>query len=287
MSESKSNSSESPRVAKYVATGNDFLFIDARARLPGAFVIASRSRLASRLCDRHFGIGADGIVFVENSDRSRDAKSNTPRLKWDFYNSDGSTAEMCGNASRCMGRWAERVLRANAVEFETVSGVVRCEIQGAEVASHLSEVRVDFKALKFRADGVERSATLVNTGVPHAVYEIDDVKRASTANDIIGALRFHPSCGEKGANVTFMQRLSEDRFSTVTFERGVEGFTLSCGTGVLAAAAVGLRERGGGAAVQTPGGELSVRFGDGLKGATLRGPARFVFETSISEEFAK
>lgn len=271
---------KSLRIQKLVATGNDFLFVDARSELPKVFAKFSRRDLVRRLCDRHFGIGADGLIFVEMG-------SGSGRLRWDFYNCDGSSAEMCGNATRCFGRWAHRELNLANVELETLPGLVRIE-SDEEVVSHLNYLRVSFEPLAFPIDGVMRNATLVNTGVPHAVVEIDDVKRADQEMGLIRALRFHPKAGEKGANVTFLSRTAPDMFSTVTFERGVEDFTLSCGTGVLAAAAVGLKDSASKRAIlHSPGGTLEVEFGEDWKGATLRGPARFLFETSVTEDFFK
>lgn len=273
------------RVSKLVGTGNDFIFIDARADLP----TLDRVHVASRLCDRHFGVGADGVVFVENS-------SLSGRLKWDFYNSDGSSAEMCGNASRCMGRWAQKNMQLERVEFETVAGVVRSEIEGAEVRTYLDALEVKFEKIDFEVRGSPREAMLVNTGVPHAVVETTGLVdhafvKASRELETVRMLRFHEKAGARGANVTFLEKLKEkgpDQFASVTFERGVEGFTLSCGTGVLAAAATGLKgseiRR---ASVATPGGLLTVEFGPGFKGGWLQGPANIVFETDLSEEFFK
>ena len=272
-------------IQKIVATGNDFIFIDARAPLSPAFALISRSELAKKICERHFGVGADGLVFIEASGA---------RLKWDFYNNDGSTAEMCGNASRCVGRWAEKNLGLAAAELETVPGLVRVAVAGAEIVSHIDYLRATFAPLGYEARGRDRFATLVNTGVPHAVVELDRIEDAAGAGDDIRALRFHPSAGERGANVTFLSRVSASEFNTVTYERGVEDFTLSCGTGVLAAAAVGLKlvqasgvVQSSSAALVTPGGRLRVAFGDDWAGATLQGPAIFLFEAVLSEEFFK
>lgn len=272
---------KSLRIQKLVATGNDFLFIDARSELPEVFAKRARRELVRRLCDRHFGIGADGLIFVEMG-------RGGGHFRWDFYNCDGSTAEMCGNATRCFGRWAYRELNLRSVELETLPGSARIEADEKQIVSHLDYLRVSFEPFTVAVNGVTRNAVLVNTGVPHAVVDIDDIKRADQEKELIRALRFHPKAGEKGANVTFLSRTTADAFSTVTFERGVEGFTLSCGTGVLAAAAVGLKDSEVKRAIlHSPGGTLEVEFGKDWKGATLRGPAQFLFETSVTEEFFK
>jgi diaminopimelate epimerase len=237
------------RVYKLVATGNDFVFIDARQDLPAPFASADRAFLARKICDRHFGVGADGLVFVEGKGS----------LSWDFYNSDGSHAEMCGNATRCMGRWADLVMTSPEVEFTTVAGMVRTKKAAGLIASELPFVKAEVKQFSFGSNQ-KREAFLVNTGVPHAVVDIDSIERAAADREALSALRFHPFTGARGANVTFLETCSQTEFRTVSFERGVEGFTLSCGTGVLAAAAVGLSRAGGAmdAKLETPGGKLTV-----------------------------
>lgn len=284
MSQSNQSSFELAFV-KLVGTGNDFIFIDARTALPFGFSSLDRREFVRRMCHRHFGIGADGVVFVESSPIES-------RLKWDFYNSDGSSAEMCGNATRCMGRWAEQLLNRNEIEFETVAGLVRASTQGSMIASELPFVSADLRKIEFDLEGRREKAYLVNTGVPHAVFEISRLSEASRYQDVIQALRFHPESGPRGANVTFLERASGSSYKTVTYERGVEGFTLSCGTGVLAAAAVGLSAHPSSsgvlqAEVETPGGELTVRFKDGFRGVTLIGPATVVFSGQITTEFLK
>jgi diaminopimelate epimerase len=270
---------------KIQATGNDFLFIDARKPLCEKFLVKGRSSLARAMCDRHFGVGADGVVFVEKSETAG-------RLKWDFYNSDGSPAEMCGNASRCMGRWAERNLKLSTVEFETLPGLVRAEVDAGAIASQMDYLNLAFSSFEYEAAGAKKRASFVNTGVPHAVVQVEDIAQAKTMLDDVRALRFHALTGARGTNVTFVQIRSRDRFSTITFERGVEDFTLSCGTGVMAAAAVGLLHWGGTspwlttAWLSTPGGALEVTFGDKWLGATLKGPADYVYEGNLFEEFA-
>lgn len=262
-------------VSKFVATGNDFIFVDARLPLPTIFARASRAEFAKKLCDRHFGVGADGVVFVQ-----QDAQG----LSWDFYNNDGSHAEMCGNATRCMGRWAQDVLQVNSVEFRTAAGKVVATVEGDEVVSRLDFVHPAPKWIY--ADN--HRAALLNTGVPHIVVN-DKIESAKSNWQAIKSWRFHKEAGVAGANVTFLEIESPTRFKTITFERGVEGFTLACGTGVLAAAAVGLIEEKSGfdADVIAPGGRLHVHFNRDFNGAILKGPARLVFKTVVGEEFLR
>jgi diaminopimelate epimerase len=264
-------------VTKLVGTGNDFLFVDAQSTLPGRFAKASRPEIVKLLCDRHFGLGADGMVFVEK---------NAEGYRWDFFNTDGSYAEMCGNATRCFGRWANSKLGLKEIEFETLVGKVKVTVDKNEVTSYLAFVKAELKELKLPIGTRELTVYLTNTGVPHFVVPVGKLEEAQVASDIIQTLRFHPEAGARGANVTFLEILSAQRFRTVTFERGVEDFTLSCGTGVLAAAAVGLQTGTSSsleADVSTPGGSLKVKFGPGFSTVSLTGPAVEVFETTLPE----
>jgi diaminopimelate epimerase len=269
-------------VTKIVGTGNDFVFIDARAALSPEFEARSRPELTRRICDRHFGMGADGVVFVGPG-------SSATSLAWDFYNSDGSEAEMCGNASRCMGRWAQRKLGLKSIVFQTKAGTVRAVCEGKGIESHLDYLSLKFDVLEYEVGGGRKSADFVNTGVPHAVVRLEHIEDARAAQADIEALRFHPAAGPRGTNVTFFapdKSGAPASFETVTFERGVEGFTLSCGTGVLAAAAIGLRASAlSEAKLTTPGGPLQVSYGQNFRGAVLKGPADFLFEATLTEEF--
>lgn len=271
------SSNEGLVVTKLVGTGNDFLFVDARQDLPGKFAKVSRPDIVRQLCDRHFGIGSDGMVFVEE---------DKDGYRWDFFNTDGSYAEMCGNATRCFGRWAYEKLGLDEIEFETLVGRVKVSVAGEDVTSYLGFVKAELKPLKLPIGTRELTVYLTNTGVPHFVVPVGKLEEAQVARDIIQTLRFHPEAGPRGANVTFLEVLSAERFRTVTFERGVEDFTLSCGTGVLAAAAVGLQTGDTSsleADVSTPGGSLKVKFGPGFSTVWLTGPAVEVFETVLPE----
>lgn len=283
------------RAAKYVGTGNDFLFLDARAG--GCRVEPPRPELARRLCDRHFGVGSDGVVFVESTERER-------RLKWDFYNSDGSPAEMCGNAARCMGRWAEVNCGWSDLELETQAGLIHLTVFPERVTSRLDFVNTQSRTIQYRVRGQTKTAESLNTGVPHVVVKVESLENVLDGRyqEDIEALRFHSAFGPAGTNVTFLEVLNERTTvtggdgaalvgisgATVTFERGVEGLTLSCGTGVLAAAAVALSDGPGvHARLQTPGGELEVTLLSPARGIVLSGPAQYLFDVCLTEEFVR
>lgn len=272
---------------KIVGTGNDFLFFDLRERPLSEFTRLSRGELAIRAADRHNGVGADGVVFVERNE-------GEPALKWDFFNSDGSRAAMCGNALRCMGLWAREWLRSETVRFLTARGPIDVSHVEGEFHAELAFLRLEPREIAYSTDGRGHRAVLIDTGVPHVVVELDSIDNVKARAADVSALRFHPEIGEGGANVTFFERRGPVELRTITFERGVEDFTLSCGTGVLAAAAVGLgissaappgqaRE----ARLETPGGELRVRFETRSGKVVLIGPATHVCAGRLAEEILR
>lgn len=269
---------------KIVGTGNDFLFIDLRAQTLQDITKLSRSQVVARIAHRQFGVGSDGVVFIESN------PGGSAPLKWDFYNPDGSRAAMCGNATRCMGRWAELQMEASTVSFQTAVGAVTVRKDGEEFSSSLTFLQITPRALLFSSSGVEKTATYLDTGVPHAVVRVDRLEDSRAMDSEIRALRYHPDTGPDGANVTFYQRTGEHSLRTMTFERGVEGFTLSCGTGVLAAAAAEARINSASpptdaidVAVETPGGALQVRFEKGLTTVLLKGPAQLICSGEITQ----
>lgn len=262
-------------VSKLVATGNDFIFADGAEC--STLSNEQKVSLVRILCDRHFGIGADGMVFVDRMDEA-------PQWKWDFYNSDGSIAEMCGNATRCFGRWAERKMGLSKIDFLTLKGVVSVRMQNENVESKFRAQLESPEEITFQLGQEKKKAFAINTGVPHAVVIVNDLEDPSIYKSEILSLRFHRFFDNNGANVTLVKKIDDSNFQTVTFERGVENFTLSCGTGVLAAAwvaihSIGKNAIGSQAHLNTPGGSLSVEFlSDHF---LLRGPAQLLFEVSL------
>jgi diaminopimelate epimerase len=257
------------------------LFIDGRTSLPGDFAKVPRPEIVRRLCDRHFGLGSDGLVFVENVNGN---------YQWDFYNTDGSHAEMCGNATRCLGRWAAEKLGMSEIEFTTAAGQARVTVKGDTVSSFLNFVSAQPRLENLHVAGRDVQVYWIDTGVPHFVAKVASILEAQKDLEIIRALRFHPAGGPRGANVTFLEIRGPADYKTVTYERGVEDFTLSCGTGVIAAAAVGLQHSGASgleADVEAPGGRLKVRFEKNFEGVTLTGPALKIYETELDIEILR
>ncbi len=261
---------------KMSGAGNDFVLIDGRApglNLPREQVV--------RLCDRHRGIGADGLVLL------RQCPSGKADWAWEFYNSDGSLAEMCGNAARCFGRYVQRQTgRQGDFTFQTEAGIITARLQGDRVTVDLTrpeDLRLNLQVpLSLGAPTVH----FVNTGVPHVVLFVPDADQAMV-QELGPEIRRHPLFAPRGANVNFVQILGPARIRVRTFERGVEGETLACGTGVTAAALISARVHGFASPVKVRvqgGDDLEVSFQDGggqFTGVRLSGPAQFVFEGNI------
>lgn len=257
---------------KMQGCGNDFVAVDNRsARIP----VQAMPDLAVKACRRAFGIYADGMFFLEDAPAGSGLD-----YRWHFYNSDGSRAEMCGNASRCAARLAHALGLAPARHvFGTDAGPIE-----AEVLAGTNRARVRLPAprdLKLNqlldVDGQPLTVHFVNTGVPHAVVFFGDVAEADVAG-LGRALRFHPHFAPAGTNVNFVQVLSPSDMLLRTYERGVEAETYACGTGAAAsqfvANALGLT--GDAAGLKTTGGEiLGVTLRDGA--VFLEGAAEMVF----------
>ncbi len=256
--------------------GNDFVLIDNRAQK----IELTRDQVV-RLCDRHRGVGADGVmVLIPCASRKAD-------WAWEFYNSDGSTGEMCGNGSRCFARFVQRKTgNPKDFTFETEAGIIGAKFHGERVTVNLTapqELRLG-EQVKL-STGVQTIHS-VNTGVPHAVLYVPDADKAMVAQ-IGPEIRRHAHFGPKGTNVNFVQVLGPNHIRVRTFERGVEGETLACGTGVTASALVSSRVHkfASPVKVQVQGGDLlEVSFEEqngGFEEVRLTGPAEFVFEGKI------
>lgn len=249
---------------KAQATGNDFLLVDLQR--PGArelwereFGRLPRSEWVIQLCDRHFGLGADGVVFIESADGFDFA--------WDFFNSDGGQAEMCGNAARAVSLYFYRVTGKPEIRFHTRVGPVHARVPNVD------QIEVELPPIREERWG--REYDFVNSGVPHVLLNSGDLKNLSTLRQQALEIKRRPEFSEHGTNVTFLKPITPNQIESVTFERGVEDFTLACGTGAIAAAHSVLRGRENQRLqVQVPGGCLTVLFKDGRP--RLIGPARIV-----------
>jgi len=253
--------------------GNDFVVIDNRAGK-----IALTREQVIRLCDRHRGAGADGVMLLIP------CPGGQADWAWDFYNSDGSKAEMCGNGARCFARFVQRLTGAKGhLSFMTSAGVISARFEGERVTVSLTEPR-DWRLNQTVALSIGKSTLhSVDTGVPHTVLFVPDADQAMVGS-LGSEIRHHPHFLPRGTNVNFVQLLGPGSIRARTYERGVEGETLACGTGVTASALVSaeLHNFPSPTRVRVQGGDdLEVSFekkNGRYENVRLTGPADFVFD---------
>ena len=215
---------------KMTGSGNDFVLVDGRIAPPDRWDSAA----IQAVCDRHLGVGADGLVILEPG-------TGPGKVRFHFFNQDGSRGAMCGNAALCATRLSAQLELAppTAMVLETDAGPVgsRCLLGDEQRAELELPPPSAIATPKIPLEAGERSIRLVTVGVPHLVVQVDAL-RVANLMDRGRALRSHPGCGAGGANVNFIGPGASGGWSMRTFERGVEGETLACGTGAVAAAAV-------------------------------------------------
>ena len=258
---------------KYCGAGNDFILLDWREGAD-AVVESNLPAMAKRLCDRHFGVGADGLMLVLPPERGGDCKML-------FFNNDGSTAEMCGNGARCICKFCyDFGLSGEEPRIETPAGLV----VGKRVDKDCYRVRLNSPRnvrLQTTAAGVTCDyLELGEPGIPHAVVMTDFTQDRDSLRQLARKVRFAPEF-PRGANVNLCCVTGENEVRLLTYERGVEDFTLACGTGNGAtAAALTLRGliSGRGVKLKNDGGTLVVDIISGKPvGIDLTGDARLVF----------
>jgi diaminopimelate epimerase len=260
---------------KMNGAGNDFVLLDNRS---------GRIRLNSDeiafLCDRHRGIGGDGVLLLENPTDGADFRMR-------YYNSDGGEAEMCGNGARCFARFANKVAGPlSELSFETPAGIIRAKLDAEQVTVNLSAPHGLALNRKLQVQGEELTIHLLNTGVPHVVVVVDDLE-ATPVFELGKTIRYHSEFRPKGTNVNFVKAIGPKKIAIRTYERGVEAETLACGTGVTAAALIfgRLQSIDSPIRVKVRGGDwLEVAFanvGEEFREVALKGPADFAFEGAI------
>jgi len=209
--------------SKLNGSGNDFLLIDNRGGILRAVDLPA---FVKKVCDRSRSVGADGAILIENSRRTD--------FRWRFYNADGSRAEMCGNGGRCAARFAvERGIARRTLGFETDAGIIRAEVKGRTVKLQMTPPRGLALGKTLTLDSGKITYSFLNTGVPHAVLFVPDLSKI----DLMGTgrgIRTHRVFAPRGTNVNFV-RVKGGTVWIRTYERGVEGETLACGTGAVAA----------------------------------------------------
>jgi diaminopimelate epimerase len=265
------------RFTKMHGAGNDFVLVDHRE----PFLPADPGPRVARLCDRRRGVGADGVLLLERD----------PELDFSmrYFNADGGAAEFCGNGARCIARFALALGlgRDGAVAFRTAAGAKRARaLADGRIALEFGAVP-EGEDVRVLLGGQPVDGWLANAGVPHFVVPVPDVAQVPLA-DVAPPLRAHERFGAAGANVDFVAPLPDGRLAMRTFERGVEGETLACGSGAIASAlwAVTRAAAPSPVTVRTAGGDdLVVEFGGGPGGrsAVLIGPAEVAFTGTWDE----
>lgn len=253
---------------KYQGTGNDFIMIDNRNNeFP-----KTDTNLIHNLCDRRFGIGADGLILLENSD------------KYDFtmvyFNADGNEGSMCGNGGRCIVAFAKQLsIITEETSFGAVDGLHLATIKNGIVSLKM----MDIDTIEVYDDHV-----FLNTGSPHHISFNENIDTINV-KELGAKIRNGAPYFSEGTNVNFVEQLSDSSFKVRTYERGVEDETLACGTGVTAVAlAANLIDKTDSNSINLKvlGGELEVSFDKvndiSYENIFLKGPAKLVFEGNIN-----
>lgn len=254
--------------SKYQGTGNDFVMIDNRdLSFP-----KENTKLVAFLCDRRFGIGGDGLILIEN-----DAETD---FKMVYYNSDGNESTMCGNGGRCLVAFAKQLnMISDTCSFMAIDGLHHAKI---------SDEIISLQMIDVYEVSVNDNFTFLNTGSPHHIEIVEDVKNCDIYNKG-KEIRYSELYAPGGTNVNFVEKISDDYFKVRTYERGVEDETFSCGTGATAVAIAMFENKitdKKSIQIEVPGGMLAVSFDKNEAGiyenVILSGPAKMVFESDIT-----
>jgi len=263
------------KFSKMEGTGNDFVVIDNRSG-----IVKDREGLAKRICLRKKGAGADGLILLEKSDRAD--------FRMRIFNPDGSEPEMCGNGARCIARFAylEGIIDKECC-FETLSGLVSAYIDEERVRIKMKDPRFLNLNLKLSLEDSSCKGYHLDSGVPHFVLFVPEVEKV-VLEKLGPEIRYHQYFQPEGTNVDFVE-VEGNLIKVRTYERGVEAETLSCGTGVTAAAIVASLVQGlsSPVKVKTKGGNLRIYFQrkdeHNFTQVFLEGEARLVYEGEYNE----
>jgi diaminopimelate epimerase len=259
--------------SKYQGAGNDFILIDNRKKI---FPTEKFSSI-SKLCERKWGIGADGLILLENS--------TSADFRMRIFNSDGKEAESCGNGLRCLMKFLiDLGLAPKPYKIELMNGQVVVAVKGDMPVVYLDDPQN--LQLSVHLKDLSQTVHLVDTGVPHGVVFTQQVEKTRVA-EMGRILRNHPAFSPKGINVNFAQ-VMQDRVKVRVYERGVEDETLACGTGAAAVALIAheLHDLPSPISLEFPGGMLEVSFEKEkgrYKNIQLIGSAELVFIGSFKE----
>lgn len=268
---------------KYQGTGNDFVMVDQRET---AFLKKTDTEIIRQLCDRRFGIGGDGLMFLQKKDGFD--------FEMVYFNADGTEGSMCGNGGRCLTAFAHFLgVFEEKCTFWAIDGVHEAVVKGEIDNTQLGKsVWVELKMIDVAIKGIEQGNDyfLMNTGSPHYVVFTEDLTDINVYENG-RAIRYSDRFAKEGVNVNFVEIASQPTqgIEVATYERGVEDETFSCGTGVTAAAISYYLKNGASTEVpiKTKGGQLEVKFTKNTEGGLfenvwLCGPATRVFGGSIT-----
>jgi diaminopimelate epimerase len=264
---------------KFSGSGNDFILID---NMDNSLQVGDSGAFAKRVCARKVSVGAEGLIIIEPSDKVD--------FRWRFFNSDGSEPEMCGNGGRCAARFAFlRKIAKKRMSFETLAGIIDAEVQANIVKIRLSSPHNLVMNDKIAVNGKKLVVHSVNTGVPHVVHFVEDLK-AFNVFATGRTIRFHDHYQPDGTNANFVSVIDAHTIAIRTYERGVENETLACGTGsvasVLIASRMGLVESP--VAVHVQSGEtLKIYFKKtktGFNDVYLEGKVTVVYKGRLWDE---
>ena len=267
---------------KMSGSGNDFIIIDNRDL---SLNVGDLATFARKICERKISVGADGLFLIE--------PSKTADFKWQFFNSDGSMAEMCGNGSRCVARYAYlKGIAPNKMSFETLAGIISAEVNNDVVKVKLTDPSPVKSIGELTFDDCQFALDNVDTGVPHAVTFVDNPETCNVF-EWGRKIRRHECFQPRGTNANFATIIDRHKMRVRTYERGVEDETLACGTGavasVLAAASRGLVETPVNVIVQS-GEVLRIYFAkkdDRFCEIYLEGSVKIVYSGLLFEEAYK
>jgi diaminopimelate epimerase len=264
---------------KMSGSGNDFILIDDRKK---ELSEKGLPLLAKRLCRRKLSIGADGLIVIW--------PSNKVDFKWHFYNADGSEAEMCGNGGRCVARLANLLgLSGEKVSFETKAGIIKAQVKGETVKLLLPPPMDLDLDLALCIENKDYKVYFINTGVPHTIIFVDRLEDVPI--ETLGRrIRFHSYFRPAGTNVDFVKIVSKNNIKIRTYERGVEGETLACGTGAVASTIIAIRLGlvKSPLKIETRSGEILEVYTDAdFSKVFLKGKTRLVFKGKVYKEALK
>jgi diaminopimelate epimerase len=267
---------------KYQGTGNDFIMLDQRET---AYLKKTDTQIIKNLCDRRFGIGGDGLMFLQLKDGYD--------FEMVYFNADGTEGSMCGNGGRCLTAFAHFLgVFESKCTFLAIDGDHEAVVKGAINNPQIGNaVWVELKMINVAKSGIEQGTDyfLMNTGSPHYVVFTEDLTDINIYENG-RAIRYSERFAKEGVNVNFVEILNAPKgIEVATYERGVEDETFSCGTGVTAAAIAFYLKTGGSTEVpiKTKGGQLEVKFSENTEGGIFQdvwlcGPATQVFAGTIT-----